>query len=78
MGKIMLGFSMAKKNKTMTRDAKSGQFTIGLEASSYISRIEGLYLTKKMRAMFSSFEKQGLSPAARRKIIMDLYAKKAG
>ena len=69
---------MAKKSKIVARNASTGQFTIGLEESSHISRIEGLVLTKEMRAIFSSFDKQGLSPDARRKVILGMYAKKAG
>jgi hypothetical protein len=68
---------MATKPKNKPLAKKDDGFIIGLEESSHISRIEGLILTKEMRAMFSSFDKKRISPDARRKIIFTMFAQKA-
>ena len=42
----------------------------------HISKVEGLTITRDMKKTFRSFDKQGLSPKARRSALVDKYRKK--
>jgi hypothetical protein len=63
--------------KKTTRSAATGLFTIGWEASKYISAIEGLKISKGMSGAFMKLEKSGKSPHAKRAALSAKYGKKA-
>ena len=67
---------MASKKTYIYRSSEAGQFVIGGKASAKISKVEGMTLTKDMRATFSDFDKKGLSADARRTKLIDKYGKK--
>jgi hypothetical protein len=67
---------MVQKTIRIGRSAKTGKFTIGAKASTHISKVEGLTLSKDMRSTFRGFEKKGTSAEARRAELIDKYGKK--
>lgn len=69
---------MASKKKYNYRSSESGQFIIGTKASTYISKVEGLTLSRDMKAAFRDFERKGMSADARRAALKDKYGKKRG
>lgn len=60
--------------KSSKRSSKS--FTLGRESFAKISEVEGIRMSRKMDAEFREFDRQGLSPEERRKIIASKYGKK--
>lgn len=63
------------KPKSVSRNAKSGHFTIGREAFGKISAVEGLHMSKAMRGDFLSLDKQGASDRTRRETLAAKYGK---
>ena len=53
--------------------AKARGLTIGLVGFAKISAIEGLHLTREMRATFGELERKGASPRQRRAAIVKKY-----
>ena len=67
---------MPKKSSVVSRSAKTGKFLVGRSASTNISKVEGLIVTRDMEATFRSFDEKGLSPEARRTALANKYGKK--
>jgi hypothetical protein len=64
------------KPKTSKRSKpKVKGFTIGLAGFAKISAIEGLHLTREMRATFKTLKRKGASPQQRRAAIIRKYGK---
>jgi hypothetical protein len=62
------------KPKTSKRPKpKARSLTIGLAGFAKISAIEGLHLTREMRATFNALKRQGVSPRQRRAAIVKKY-----
>jgi len=58
----------------ISQKGKSG-YTIGRDAFSKISAVEGIQLSKEMRSDFQAFEQKGLSPKDRRDAISKKYSR---
>lgn len=67
---------MASKKTGVYRSSETGQFVVGRNASAKISKIEGLTISKAMRATFSGFDRKGLSADVRRTKLIEKYGKK--
>ena len=67
---------MDSKKKTIYRSSESGQFIVGAQASAHISKVEGLTLSKDMKATFKDCERKGMPADARRAAPKDKYGKK--
>jgi hypothetical protein len=67
---------MASKKTHIYRSSEAGQFVVGGKASVKISKVEGMTLSKDMRATFSDFDRKGLSADARRTKLVDKYGKR--
>jgi hypothetical protein len=52
-------------------------FTLGRDAMSRISAVEGIHLTAEMQKDFREFDRQGLTDAERRRAIADKYGKRS-
>jgi hypothetical protein len=65
-------------NKTARKSKTEERLTIGREASLHISRVEGLHMTDEMRRTFATMDMNGLSPAARRQLLIGKYGKNSG
>jgi hypothetical protein len=68
-------------NKTMAKMTKSpkrssGSYTIGREGFSKISAVEGIKPSRQVDENFREFDKQGLSPAERRRALARKYGAK--
>jgi hypothetical protein len=61
------------KTKKKTRSASTARITIGRNAFDKISAIEGMNLTPAMKRAFRELDKQGLTPAQRRKALIAKY-----
>jgi hypothetical protein len=68
---------MASKKTSIYRSSETGQFIVGGKASAKISKIEGMTLSKGMRATFKDFDRKGLPADARRAKLIDKYGKNA-
>lgn len=68
---------MASKKTSIYRSSEAGQFVVGGKASTKISKVEGMTLSKEMRTTFRDFDRKGLSTDARRKALTDKYGKQA-
>jgi len=79
MQKRTKAISGAKKRKVAKpkRPTKAGGVTLGLVGFAKISAVEGITLRASTRRMFADFDRQGLSPAERRRAIFEKHAKKA-
>jgi hypothetical protein len=64
-----------KKTKRIARSASTGRFIVGRDAFARFSEVEGIIDTEESRQMFAEFDRLGLSPAQRRKAIMQKYRK---
>jgi len=60
-------------SKSGKRTAKS--FTLGRQGFAKISEVEGIRMSPTMAAEFHEFDRKGLSPEERRKIIAAKYGK---
>lgn len=67
---------MASKKTSIYRSSEAGQFVVGGKASAKISKVEGMTLSKGMRATFDDFDRKGLSADARCARLIDKYGKK--
>ncbi len=67
---------MASKKTSIYRSSEAGQFVVGGKASAKISKVEGMTLSKDMRATFNDFDRKGLSADARRTKLIGKYGKK--
>lgn len=63
------------KAKKKTRSASTARVTIGRDAFDKISAIEGMNLTPAMKRTFKELDKQGLTPAQRRKALIAKYGR---
>ncbi len=54
---------------------RSGRFTLGREAFTKISAVEGIHLSPEMERDFREFDRKGLTAAERRKAISRKYGK---
>jgi hypothetical protein len=62
---------MASKKTSIYRSSESGQFVVDGKASAKISKVEGMTLSKGMRATFDDFDRKGLPADARRAKLID-------
>lgn len=64
-------------SKTVSKSGKraSKSFTLGRQGFAKISEVEGIRMSATMAAEFREFDRKGLSPEERRKIIAAKYGK---
>jgi hypothetical protein len=63
------------KEKTSLDKRTSAKFILGRERFAQISAVEGIKPTAAMKKRAAEFERQGLSPAERRREIIKIYRK---
>jgi hypothetical protein len=63
--------------KSATNYNSDRKFTLGRQAFAKISAVEGIELTRDMRADFKSFDDKKLTPAQRRAALARKYGKAA-
>ena len=63
------------KNTSQVEKGGGHGYIISRNVFVKISAVEGIQLTKEMRADFQSFEQKGLSSSDRRKAITEKYAR---
>jgi hypothetical protein len=66
---------MPIRKKASSKKAASAKFVIGRERFTQISAVEGIKPSAAMKKRVSEFERQGLSPAERRREIIKAYRK---
>jgi hypothetical protein len=66
---------MTKTKKSPKRS--SGTITIGREGFAKISAVEGIKPSRRMTEEFKEFDRQGLSPAERRRELARKYGAKS-
>jgi hypothetical protein len=66
--------AMAKVTKSPKRT--SGSYTIGRKGFSKISAVEGIKPSQRVDEDFREFDRQGLSPAERRRALARKYGEK--
>jgi hypothetical protein len=66
---------MPIRKKTDPGKPISAKFVIGRERFAQISAVEGIKPTAAMKKRAAEFERQGLSPAERRREIIKVYRK---
>jgi hypothetical protein len=66
---------MPIRKKTGSDKRISAKFVIGRERFTQISAVEGIKPTAAMKKRAAEFERQGLSPAERRREIIKVYRK---
>jgi hypothetical protein len=66
---------MATRTKSDVNKRTSAKFVIGRERFMQISAVEGIKPTAAMKKRAATFEKQGLTPAERRREIIKTYRK---
>ncbi|MCR6736619.1 MAG: hypothetical protein NVV83_22165 [Afipia sp.] len=66
---------MAPLKKSGANKRISAKFVIGRERFTQISAVEGIKLTAEMKKRSDRFDREGLSPAQRRKEIIKTYKK---
>ncbi|HEX4095565.1 MAG TPA: hypothetical protein VHX64_02495 [Caulobacteraceae bacterium] len=60
--------------KSLGRKLKAeSEFTLGRKGFAKISAVEGIHLSRAMEDRFREFDRQGLSPAERRKAIAHAF-----
>jgi hypothetical protein len=64
---------MATRTKAGVNNRSSAKFVIGRERFTQISAVEGIKPTAAMKKRAAIFEKQGLTPAERRREIIKTY-----
>lgn len=64
-------------SKTISKSGKraSKSFTLGRQGFAKISEVEGIRMSPTMAAEFREFDRKGLSPEERRRIIAAKYGK---
>jgi hypothetical protein len=65
---------MPKSRSRPIKSKASLGFVLGRERFARISAVEGIALTTEMRATLERFDREGLSPAERRRAIMARFA----
>lgn len=60
--------------RTIERDARSGQFTLGRAAFGKVSEVEGIVVSRSMQGEFKRLS--AVSPEKRRSILAQKYGKK--
>jgi hypothetical protein len=71
----VLDYRMPDRKKTDPSKRISAKFVIGRERFAQISAVEGVKPTAAMKKRAAEFERQGLSPAQRRREIIKVYRK---
>ena len=66
---------MAKSLDRKPKPKAKADFTLGRQGFAKISAVEGVYLSPAMEDQFREFDRQGLSPAERRKAIARAFGK---
>jgi hypothetical protein len=66
---------MPTRTKSGANKRASAKFVIGMERFTRISAVEGIKPTAAMKKRSERFEREGLSPAQRRKEIIKAYTK---
>lgn len=66
---------MPIRKKTGPSKRISAKFVLGRERFAQISAVEGIKPTAAMKRRAAEFERQGLSPAERRREIIKVYSK---
>jgi hypothetical protein len=66
---------MAKQKKTITRDAKTGQFVIGSVGFGKISAVEGIQMTPAMKKRAGDARSKGLTAEEHRRTIIRTHRK---
>lgn len=66
---------MASLKKSGANKRVSAKFVIGRERFAQISAVEGITLSGEMKKRSDRFDREGLSPAQRRKEIIKAYKK---
>ncbi len=66
---------MPIRKKTGPSKRVSAKFVLGRERFAQISAVEGIKPTAAMKRRTAEFERQGLSPAERRREIIKVYSK---
>jgi hypothetical protein len=66
---------ISTKPKPRAKGAAARPFVLGAEAFAKISAVEGIKLTQEMKKRSAEFDKQGLTPAQRRRAIIKAYSK---
>jgi hypothetical protein len=66
---------MPIRKKTSFKRGASAKFVIGRERFTQISAVEGIRPSAAMKKRTAEFERQGLSPAERRREIIKAYRK---
>jgi hypothetical protein len=74
-GRNMLDSSYAYTQKKSSKRTPSAKFVIGRERFTQISAVEGIKPSAAMKKRTAEFERQGLSPAERRREIIKAYRK---
>ena len=64
---------MPTRKKSASNKRVSAKFVIGRERFTQISAVEGIKPTEAMKQRSARFEREGLSPAERRKEIIKAY-----
>ena len=64
---------IGKSKSSQRAKKKAARIIIGLAGFEKISAIEGLHLTRDMKATFKEFERQKASPRERRTAIIGKY-----
>lgn len=66
---------MPIRKKTGSGKRVSAKFVLGRERFAQISAVEGIKPTAAMKKRAAEFDRQGLSPAERRREIIKIYRK---
>lgn len=65
------------KTSKLSRRRSASTVTIGRRGFAKISEIEGIKLSPEAEEDFREFDRQGLSPAARRRALIRKYGRKS-
>ncbi|WP_295849235.1 hypothetical protein [Tardiphaga sp.] len=66
---------MSIRKKTLASKPASTKFVLGRERFALISAVEGIKPTAAMKKRVAEFDRLGLSPAERRREIINVYRK---
>jgi hypothetical protein len=65
---------MAKTTKSTRRSGDT--YTVGRERFAKISAVEGIKTSRRVEQDFREFDKKGLSPSERRRVLASKYGRK--
>jgi hypothetical protein len=71
------GIARLKVGSKAGKPVKAKTLTLGLVGFAKISAVEGIMLRPSTKKMFADFDRRKLSPAERRREILEKHAKKA-